>query len=62
MDNQSKEKTTQLIAKIILFFLIVAIIAFPIWLFTIFGSIVFSILVFAVEMVVSLGFILGASN
>ena len=62
MDNQSKEKTTQLLAKIVLFFLIVAIIAFPIWLFTLFGSIVFSILVFAVEMVVSLGFILGASN
>ena len=62
MDNQSKEKTTQLLAKIVLFFLIVAIIAFPIWLFTFFGSIVFSILVFAVEMVVSLGFILGASN
>ena len=62
MDNQSKEKTTQLLAKIVLFFLLVAIIAFPIWLFTLFGSIVFSILVFAVEMVVSLGFILGASN
>lgn len=62
MDNQSKEKTTQLLAKIVLFFLLVAIIALPIWLFTIFGSIVFSILVFAVEMVVSLGFILGASN
>ena len=62
MNNQSKEKTTQLLAKIVLFFLIVAIIAFPIWLFTLFGSIVFSILVFAVEMVVSLGFILGASN
>ena len=62
MDNQSKEKTTQLLAKIVLFFLLVAIIALPIWLFTLFGSIVFSILVFAVEMVVSLGFILGASN
>lgn len=62
MDNQTKEKTTQLIAKIVLFFLLVAIIAFPIWLFTIFGSIVLSILVFSVEMVVSLGFILGASN
>ena len=62
MDNQSKEKTTQLLAKIVLFFLLVAIIAFPIWLFTLFGSIVFSILVFAVEMVVSLGFILGAIN
>lgn len=62
MDNNSKEKTTQLLAKIVLFFLIVAIIAFPIWLFTIFGSIVLSILVFSVEMVVSLGFILGASN
>ena len=62
MDNDTKEKTTRLIAKIILFFLLVAIIALPIWLFTIFGSIVFSILVFSVEMVVSLGFILGASN
>lgn len=62
MDNQTKEKTTQFIAKLVLFFLLVAIIALPIWLFTIFGSIIFSILVFAVEMVVSLGFILGASN
>lgn len=62
MDNNTKEKLTQLLAKIILFFLLVAIIALPIWLFTIFGSIVFSILVFAVEMVVSLCFILGASN
>ena len=62
MDNKSKEKTTQLLAKLVLFFLLVAIIALPIWLFTIFGSIVFSILVFAVEMVVSLGFVLGASN
>jgi len=52
MDNKSKEKTTQLLAKLVLFFLLVAIIALPIWLFTIFGSIVFSILVFAVEMVV----------
>lgn len=62
MDNNTKEKTTQFIAKLVLFFLLVAIIALPIWLFTIFGSIVFSILVFAVEMVVSLGFILGVSN
>ena len=62
MDNQSKEKLNQLIVKIILFFVIVAIIALPIWLFTIFGSIVFSILVFAVEMVVSLGIVLGYNN
>ena len=62
MDNQSKEKLNQLIVKIILFFVLVAIIALPIWLFTIFGSIVFSILVFSVEMVVSLGIVLGASN
>lgn len=62
MNNNTKEKTTQFIAKLVLFFLLVAIIALPIWLFTIFGSIVFSILVFAVEMVVSLGIILGASN
>ncbi|AFY98198.1 hypothetical protein P793_025 [Leuconostoc phage P793] len=62
MDNQSKEKLNQLIVKIILFFVLVAIIALPIWLFTIFGSIVFSILVFAVEMVVSLGIVLGYNN
>lgn len=62
MDNQTKEKTTQLIVKLVLFFLLVAIIALPIWLFTIFGSIVFSILVFAVEMVVLLFFILVESN
>lgn len=62
MDNNTKEKTIQFIAKLVVFFLLVAIIALPIWLFTIFGSIVFSILVFAVEMVVSLCFILGASN
>ena len=59
MDDQSKEKLNQLLVKIILFFVLVAIIALPIWLFTIFGSIVFSILVFAVEMVVSLGIVLG---
>jgi len=62
MDNQSKEKVITLLVKIILFFLLVAIIAFPIWLFTVFGSIVFSILVFAVEMVVSLGIVLVYSN
>ena len=62
MDNQSKEKLNQLIVKIILFFVLVAIIALPIWLFTIFASIVFSILVFAVEMVVSLGIVLGYNN
>lgn len=62
MDNQSKEKLNQLIVKIILFFVLVAIIALPIWLFTIFGSIVFSILVFAVEMVVSLGIVLRYNN
>ena len=62
MDNQSKEKLSQLIVKIILFFVLVAIIALPIWLFTIFGSIVFSILVFAVEMVVSLGIVLRYNN
>lgn len=62
MDNNTKEKTTQLLAKLVLFFLLVAIIALPIWLFTIFGSIIFSILVFAVEMVISLGIILGSSN
>ena len=62
MDNQSKEKLNQLLVKIILFFVLVAIIALPIWLFTIFGSIVFSILVFSVEMVVSLGIVLGANN
>ena len=58
MDNQSKEKLNQLLVKIILFFVLVAIIALPIWLFTIFASIVFSILVFAVEIVVSLGIVL----
>lgn len=62
MDNQSKEKLNQLLVKIILFFVLVAIIALPIWLFTIFGSIVFSILVFAVEMVVSLGIVLRYNN
>lgn len=62
MDNQSKEKLNQLLVKIILFFVLVAIIALPIWLFTIFGSIVFSILVFAVEMVVSLGIVLGYNH
>lgn len=62
MDNNTKEKTIQFIAKLVLFFLLVAIISLPIWLFTIFGSIVFSILVFAIEMVVSLGIVLGASN
>ena len=62
MYNQSKEKLNQLLVKIILFFVLVAIIALPIWLFTIFGSIVFSILVFAVEMVVSLGIVLGYNN
>ena len=62
MNNQSKEKTTQLLAKIVLFFLLVAIIALPIWLFTLFGSIVFSILVFAVEMVIALGIVLGYNN
>lgn len=62
MNNQSKEKLDQLLAKLILLFLLVSIIALPIWLFTLFGSIVFSILVFAVEMVVSLGIVLGANN
>lgn len=62
MDDQSKEKLNQLLVKIILFFVLVAIIALPIWLFTIFGSIVFSILVFAIEMVVSLGIVLGYNN
>ena len=62
MDDQSKEKLNQLLVKIILFFVLVAIIALPIWLFTLFGSIVFSILVFAVEMVVSLGIVLGYNN
>lgn len=62
MDNQSKEKLNQLLVKIILFFVLVAIIALPIWLFTLFGSIVFSILVFAVEMVVSLGIVLRYNN
>lgn len=59
MNNQSKEKLDQLLAKLILLFLLVSIIALPICLFTIFGSIVFSILVFSVEMVVSLGIVLG---
>lgn len=62
MDDQSKEKLNQLLVKIILFFVLVVIIALPIWLFTLFGSIVFSILVFAVEMVVSLGIVLGYNN
>lgn len=62
MNNQSKEKLDQLLAKLILLFLLVSIIALPIWLFTIFGSIVFSILVFSVKMVVSLGIVLGANN
>lgn len=62
MNNQSKEKLDQLLAKLILLFLLVSIIVLPIWLFTIFGSIVFSILVFSVEMVVSLGIVLGANN
>ena len=62
MDNQQQEKLTQLLVKIILFFLLVAIIALPIWLFTLFGSIVFSILVFAVEMVISFGIVLGYNN
>lgn len=62
MDNNTKEKTIEFITKLVLFFLVVAIIALPIWLFTIFGSIVFSILVFAVEVVVSLCLILGAIN
>lgn len=62
MDNQQQEKLTQLLVKIILFFLLVAIIALPIWLFTIFGSLVFSILVFAIEMVVSLGILLRSNN
>ena len=62
MDDQSKEKLNQLLVKIILFFVLVSIIALAIWLFTIFGSIVFSILVFSVEMVVSLGIVLGYNN
>ena len=62
MNNQSKEKLDQLLSKLILLFLLVSIIALPIWLFTIFGSIVFSILVFSVEMVVSLGIVLGSNN
>ena len=62
MDNQQQEKLTQLLVKIILFFLLVAIIALPIWLFTLFGSIIFSILVFAVEMVISFGIVLGYNN
>ena len=62
MNDQSKEKLDQLLAKLILLFLLVSIIALPIWLFTLFGSIVFSILVFAVEMVVSLGIVLGSNN
>ena len=62
MDNNTKEKTTQLIAKLALFFFLVIIILLPIWLFTIFGSIVVSILVFAVEMLISLLIILGTIN
>lgn len=62
MDNQTKVKTIEFITKLVLFFLLVAIIALPIWLFTIFGSIAFSILVFAVEMVVSLIIVLGYIN
>ena len=62
MDNNMKVKTIELIAKLVVFFLLVAIIALPIWLFTIFGSIVFSILVFAIEMIVSLGIVLYYSN
>lgn len=62
MNNQSKEKLDQLLAKLLLLFLLVSIIALPIWLFTIFGNIVFSILVFSVEMVVSLGIVLGYNN
>lgn len=62
MNNQSKEKLNATLAKIILCFLMVALIAFPVWLFTLFGSIVFSILVFAVEMVIALGIVLGYSN
>ena len=62
MDNQSKEKLNATLAKIILFFLLVAILALPIWLFTIFGSIVFSILVFSIEVILIVGFLLGASN
>lgn len=61
MDN-NKEKLTQLTAKIILFYVLVIIVLFPVWLFTIFGSIIFSLLVFAIEMVIALSFILGASN
>lgn len=62
MDNDTKVKTIKFITKLVLFFLLVAIIALPIWLFTIFGSIVFSILVFAVEMVVLLSIALGYNN
>lgn len=62
MDNQSKEKLNQLLAKLILLFLLVTIVTLPIWLFTIFGSIVFSILVFSVEMVILLGIVLVSNN
>lgn len=62
MDNNTKVKTIEFITKLVLFFLLVAIITLPIWLFTIFGSIVFSILVFAVEVVVSLCLMLKAIN
>ena len=62
MDNNTKEKTNQIMANIMTFFLLVAIVAFPIWLFTVFGSIVFSILVFSIEVVLLIGFVLGSSN
>ena len=62
MNNQSKEKLDQLLGKLILLLLLVSIIALPIWLFKIFGSIVLSIFVLSVEMVVSLGIVLGANN
>lgn len=62
MDNQQQEKLNALLAQIIFVFLLVAIIALPIWLFTIFGSIIFSILVFAVEIVVLLTIALGYIN
>ena len=62
MDNNTKEKTNQIMANIMTFFLLVAIVAFPIWLFTVFGSIIFSILVFSIEVVLIIGFVLGSSN
>lgn len=62
MNNQSKEKLNQLLVKIILFYIVIAVFALPIWLFTIFGNIVLSILVFAVEIVVSLSIVLGYNN